>query len=182
MIISMEKASFDEGLIPKIAGGDREAFEKVYRSTKSIVYSFALSILKDRHDAEDIMHDAYIKIFHSAASYRPSGKPLAWILTIVKHLSYNRIRDSRSAENIDDCELSSGHSETDAVENRMIVDTLLEILPGDERQIVILHTAGGMKHREIAELLNIPLSTVLSKYSRSLKKLKDRFSDKEKAI
>lgn len=182
MIIHMEKASFDEQLIPRMAQGDRKAFETIYEATRSIVYSFGLSILKNRHDAEDIMHDTYIKIFQSAASYRASGKPLAWILTITKHLSCNRLRDKKHAENIDDHELSPGNSETEAIENKMIVDALIRTLADDERQIVTLHAAGGLKHREIAELLDLPLSTVLSKYNRSLRKLRNRFQEKEAVI
>lgn len=178
----MEKASLDEQLIPRIATGDRNAFTKVYEATRSIVYSFGLSILKNKQDAEDIMHDTYIKIFQNAASYQASGKPLAWILTIVKHLSYNRIRDRKPAENIDDYALSPGVSETEAADNKMIVDSLIRTLADDERQIVVLHAAGGMKHREIAELLDIPLSTVLSKYNRSLRKLRNQFTEKEAAV
>ena len=58
---------------------------------------------------------------------------------------------------------------------------LMEALNDDERQIIMLHAVCGFKHREIAELLNKPLSTVLSKYRRGLKKLKD-FYKKEGAL
>ena len=178
----MDKAHLDEQLIFRLAQGDRKAFEKIYEATRSAVYSFSLSILKNRHDAEDIMHDTYIRIYQGAASYQASGKPLAWILTIVKHLSFNRIRDRRPEDNIEDYELSPGNSETDAVENRIIIDSLISTLSDSERQIVTLHAAGGLKHREIADILDMPLSTVLSKYNRAIRKLRNRFSQKEAAI
>jgi len=182
MIVNMEKAHPDEQLISRIAAGDREAFEKIYEATRSTVYSFSLSILKNRHDAEDIMHDTYIKIYQNAASYQPSGKPLAWILTIVKHLSYNRLRDRKTEDNIEDHDLSPACSGTDAAENRMIIDSMIKTLADDERQIIVLHASAGLKHREIADLLDIPLSTVLSKYNRAIRKLRNRFSEKETAI
>ena len=58
------------------------------------------------------MHDTYIKIFRNAASYQASGKPLAWILTIVKNLSYNHLRDRKSADPIEDYELLSLEDES----------------------------------------------------------------------
>ena len=59
------------------------------------------------------------------------------------------------------------------VENKMILEYAFSILGEQERTIVILHMINGLKHREIAELTGLPLSTVLSKYNRSLKKMKN---------
>ena len=57
-------------------------------------------------------------------------------------------------------------------EDRQVLHALLDSLDSQERRIVVLHAVAGLKHREIAALLELPLSTVLSKYSRSLKKLR----------
>ena len=54
----------------------------------------------------------------------------------------------------------------------MVLKSALEILKEDERQIVLLHASAGLKHREIAVDLQMPLATVLSKYNRAIKKLK----------
>ena len=58
-------------------------------------------------------------------------------------------------------------------EDRMMLAALLRLLTEEERQIVVLHAVSGMKHREIAALLKMNLSTVLSKYNRALKKLRE---------
>ena len=58
-----------------------------------------------------------------------------------------------------------------AVENRIITNAVLKKLSSEERQIVVLHAVAGMKHREIADCLEKPLSTILNKYRRALKKL-----------
>ena len=55
----------------------------------------------------------------------------------------------------------------------------MNVLNEDERQIVMLHSMAGMKHREIAEIVDMPVSTVLSKYNRSLKKLRQSLEVKE---
>jgi RNA polymerase sigma-70 factor (ECF subfamily) len=64
-------------------------------------------------------------------------------------------------------------------EDKLVLETTLEILAEDERQIVLLHAVSGMKHKEIAKNLGIPLSTALSKYHRALKKLKENLKEEE---
>ena len=64
-------------------------------------------------------------------------------------------------------------------EDRLVLEQCLKALDDSERQIVILHAVGGMKHRETAELLGLPLATVLSKYSRAIKKLKSKLEKRE---
>ena len=76
---------FDETLITRMAEGDGNAFQEIYQHTSSAVYGFALSILKNRHDAEDVMHDTFLKAYSGAITYKPMGKPLAWILTITRN-------------------------------------------------------------------------------------------------
>ncbi len=170
----------DDALILSVAQGDSEAFAALYEQTKSAVYGFALSILRDPHSAEDVMQDTYIHIHKNAYWYRPQGKPMAWILTIVRNLAYTRLREKKKQENPENVEWVAAYEpdrEQDSL-NGMLLDTALRILPEEERQIVILFSVSGMKHREIASLLQLPLATELSKYRRSIQKLKD-FLEKE---
>ena len=164
-----------ENCIEKIAAGDREALTPLYRQTSATVYGFALSILKNRQDAEDVLQDTYLRIWNAAGSYTPGGKPLAWILTITRNLALMRMRErSRTVEMAPDvwqsflAEEAAGNQE-----DRLMLASLLEMLSDQERQIVMLHAMTGWKHREIAELLHLPLPTVLSKYNRALKKIRN---------
>ena len=167
----MNAAQLDEQLIIRMGRGDGAAFRELYHQTSGAVYGFALSILKNRHDAEDVMHDAFIRAYTGAVSYVPMGKPMAWILTIVRNLSYNRLRSGEVCEDLSQYEhLVSADGEMS--EDRIVLEKAMQILDFQERQIVILHAVIGMKHREIAELLDLPTGTILSKYSRSLKKIK----------
>ncbi len=164
-----------DGCIAGIAQGDRDALAELYRQTSTSVYAFALSILKNVHDAEDVLQESYLRIYDAAWSYRSHGKPMAWIMTIVRNLCMMRLREkSRTAELTEEdwndalsesCEMN--------IDDRIILSQCLSQLGEDERQIVILHAVTGFKHREIAAFLDMPLATVLSKYSRSLKKLKN---------
>lgn len=154
------------------------ALARIYEATKSTVYGFALSILKNKADAEDVMHDTYIQMFRNAASYQPMGKPLAWLLTITKRLAYNRLRDEKYPEDIAEHEEAVQEHGTTQAEDRMLVDMAFEILEQTEREIVLLHAVSGMKHREIAELLDMNLNSVLSKYNRALSKMKKELERK----
>ena len=172
----MDTLQLDENLIIRMAGGDKSAFSELYLQTQSAVYGFALSIMGNKHDAEDVMHDAYIKTYWAAISYKPMGSPMAWLLTIVRNLCYTRLKSGRVCEDVSEYENfvsdpSAGDSAGD-IEDREVLEKAMKILDHDERQIVILHALTGLKHREIAELLEIPTGTVLSKYNRALKKMR----------
>ncbi len=169
----------DEKILSEIAAGSASAFKELYTLTSEAVYGFALSILKNSHDAEDIMQEVYIKIYNSADTYQKQGKPMAWILTIVRNLCYNRIRDTRQHDDIADYTHSLSDSDHEAGINAMILEEAMNVLNEDERQIVMLHSMTGMKHREIADIVDMPVSTVLSKYNRSLKKLKKALEIRE---
>ena len=168
----------DENLIIRMAAGDGAAFKELYEETASAVYGFALSILKNKHDAEDVMHDAFIKVYTAAVTYKPMGKPLAWILTIVRNLCYTKMREGGMCEDISEYEDLVSVGEQDSVLEKVILQEALSKLDFEERQIVVLHSLTGLKHREIAEILELPTGTVLSKYNRSIKKLKKQLEEK----
>ena len=163
-----------EKALKDIAQGDMHAMESLYELSKAQVYGFALSILKSAHDAQDVMHDAYIKIYNASVSYTPKGTPMAWILTIVRNLSLMKIREkSRTADSGEEIlELFAAESKIPATEDKVVLQAAMSVLKDDERQIVMLHAIAGFKHREIAEVLELPTNTVLSKYNRALKKLR----------
>ncbi len=172
--IEQTDATTLDTLISQVAQKSDIAFAKLYKLTSDSVYGFALSVLKNTHDAEDILQDCFISIFNAASSYRSDGKPMAWILTITKNLCYQRLRKNAKISDIpeEDWERYLDSKENISVEDRLIISACMNILSDDERQIVVLHAVAGFKHKEIAQILNLHLSTVLSKYNRALKKLK----------
>lgn len=164
----------NETIILDIANGSRDALSELYLQTKNAVYGFALSMLRDMHAAEDVMQETFLQVWNAAGTYVPRGKsPLPWILGIARNLSLARMReDQRLGSWIDDSpEPADPLDQFLACENKIVTRAVLSKLSQEERQIVVLHVVAGLKHREIAALLELPLSTVLNKYSRSLKKL-----------
>ena len=157
-----------DSLIENLAAGSEEAFTELYHQTSAGVYAYALSILKNAHDAEDVLHDCYIRIHESAVNYQSQGKPMAWIFTIARNLCFKLLEQKK---NIAQLPFDPATEMWDP-DDKLLVEACLKILTDEERQIVVLHAVAGMKHRQIGEFLSLPLSTVLSKYHRSIKKMR----------
>lgn len=168
----------DERLLKKIGTGDEEAFRQLYQNTDRTIYSFILSIVKNPPDAEEIMQETYLKVWTSAGSYQSQGKPLAWIFTIARNLCYMKFRDQKHEADIGLDDLSGMETgefcpQIENVADKLVLKAALDILKEEEREIVLLHASAGLKHREIAASLRMPLATVLSKYNRAMKKLEN---------
>ncbi|MCI9293945.1 MAG: RNA polymerase sigma factor [Lawsonibacter sp.] len=163
-----------EQLLLRTGQGDRDAFARLYSLTRDGVYALALSLLHDAHEAQDIAQDTFVKVWESAPAYRPQGSPMAWLLTVARNLARTRLRQGGRQVGLDEEAWNAIPAAAPDVspEDRQLLQEALARLSPEERQIVLLHAAAGLKHRETAQLLELPLSTVLSKYHRGLKKLK----------
>ena len=173
------QAPVDEALFPRIGQGDQAAFEALYRQTERAVYTFALSLLKNPHDALDVTQETYLKVRASAHLYQPQGKPLAWLFTIARNLSNSLLRQSGrsvSAEAYFSAD-GPGCAYLEDPSDRLALTAALDGLEELDRQVVLLHVVSGLKHREIAQDLGLPLGTVLTRYHRALKKLRHILSE-----
>ena len=162
-----------EGLMAGLAAGDRESLAQLYHRTRAAVYGLALSILGSGHDAEDVTQDTYVTAWEKCHLYRPQGTPMAWLLTITRNLARMKLRDRGRTQDLGEEQWHAIPAQSPSVtpEDRAVLEAALNILSDQERRIVVLHAAAGLKHREIAKLLELPLPTVLSKYRRALSKL-----------
>lgn len=168
-----------ELLIEKLSENDMHAMDQLYALIKTDVYAFALAKSQNPQDAEDILQDTFVQIYKYACRYQKQGKPLAWIFTIVMSLANRRFQvNSRYAPLDESFEEAPGeqHFET-TVENQEFLKQLMSILDASEQEIITLHIVSGLKHAEIAKLLGKPLSTVLSKYHRAIKKLQSNLKE-----
>lgn len=170
----MSKNTIDETLFPKIAKGDDMAFTELYYASYKQLYAFILSLTKNKEDAEDLLQNTYIRIRNAAHLYEKSGNPMAWMCTIAKNQFLDFVRKYGKYQGIDFelVENQMTQSTTNDVENKMILEAAFNVLTEEERTIVVSHLVNGLKHREIANIIGIPLSTTLSKYNRALKKMR----------
>ena len=168
-----ERRELDE-LLSGAAAGDREALAQLYRRTRTAVYGLALSYVKNAHDAQDVTQDTFVRVWDSAYQYKPQGSPMGWLLAVARNLALMKLRQGSRQEQLEDEEWDAIPAESPAVtpEDRQVLQQAMAALTDEERQVVMLHAVTGLKHREIAHLLEMPLATVLSKYHRALKKLR----------
>ncbi|EJW92180.1 sigma-70 family RNA polymerase sigma factor, partial [gut metagenome] len=138
------------------------------------VYGLALSYLKNSDDAEDVTQDTFVQVWNCAAGFKPQGHAMAWLMTVTRNMALGRIRSQSRLDHMEpeEWEKLPDESAQPQAEEKILLREMLQCLSPTESRIVTLHAVSGLKHREIAALLEIPLATELSRYHRSLKKLK----------
>ena len=155
-----------------MALGEASAMGEMYDMIKTDVYSYALSKLGNKANAEDITQDTFLRVYENAARYQPQGKPMAWIFTVELNLIRRMYQLEKNPLSLDEAiETGAEDDEFERIVDNDLLRTVMRCLNSEEREVVSLHVVSGMKHREIAKLLGAPLSTVLSRYNRAIKKL-----------
>ena len=162
-----------ESLLVGVANGSQDAFSALYEQTKGRIYAFALSYLHSCHDAEDAMQDTFLKIRTAAHLYEAKGKLMAWMMTIAKNICLMQLRRQQRLVPLEpeaEAVLPELRATMDS-DDRLILEAAFRVLSPEERSVILQHAAAGLKHREIAAQLGLPISTVLSRYNRGIKKL-----------
>ena len=104
---------------------------------------------------------------------------MAWMMKIAKNLFLMKCRKHRELEeNFEDMEGRLGFEDMSRVENRLVLEKMFEKLSAEDRNMIIMHDIAGLKHREIANLLDMPLGTVMARYHRGIRKLQKEFGEK----
>ncbi len=167
--------SLDEQL-KKIAEGDGAAFDAVYEATKGTVYYIALSIVKERALAEDVMQTCFLKVYRYASRYRAGTNAAAWIAKIAKNEALDLRRRRKREHSVDaaDSEYLFPTYEIDG--GGSLTDLARKILKDGEFAVVML-VAEGYKRREIAKMLSLPVPTVTWRYNQAIKKLKQAIKE-----
>ena len=161
-------------LIKELQNGNIEAFDNIYYQTKNIVFYTIFMILKDYQLSEDIMQDTYLKALSKIHTYKRKAHFKSWLITIAKNLAINEFNRRKREMLID---LSENEyllgSSASTVENEILINQIFKVLSDTEKEIVLLHVIGDLKHREIGKLLNKPIGTVTWIYNKAIKKLQD---------
>ncbi len=172
------KVYIDERLFERILGGEQDAFRELYEITYKPLYAFLLSHTLNSEDAQDLLQDTYIQVYKNCHLYRKQGNPMAWMMKIAKNLFLMKCRKERDAVNYDELENELGFTDISNTDNRIVLEKMFQLLSQEDRDLIILHDVGGMKHREIAKLLDMPLGTVTARYNRGIRKLQKEFGER----
>lgn len=176
----------DEEILRRIALGDEEALGMLYDRFGKVAFALACRVLEDGGTAEDVVQEAFVKIWRRAPSFDGSrGNARTWILAIVHHQAIDVCRSRRSlpaTQATYDVEWLSSDAEHvwHAVAARADQETIkkaLASLPDEQRQAIEMAYFGGYTHREISERLAVPLGTVKGRIRIGMEKLRDLLMD-----
>jgi RNA polymerase sigma-70 factor (ECF subfamily) len=177
----------------RLAEGARERvrFEEEALALADQVYRVARGLSRSKEEAEDLMQEAYARAFRSWRSYTPGTNLRAWLLRILTNLNIDRGRraqrtpDQQPLEESDyflynQLEAASGETEEERVLERLSQDHVAEALsavPHDFRDVVVLVDIGDFSYAEAAQILDIPIGTVMSRLHRGRRILKKELAD-----
>ncbi len=171
-----------EKALLKLQEGDTNALASIYDLTSKGVFTFILPIVKDYAVAEDIMEQTYITIYEKINLYKENTNGRNWILTIAKNLAINEFNKSKKIIDYDYNEESlmpEGLYNLDESLDTPTIKLANEILDETEFKILIMYVIGEYKHREIADILHLPLGTVTWKYKHALEKIRTELTKRE---
>ncbi len=166
-----------------LKNGNSEALETIYNETYRGVFSFIFPIMKDYMASEDVLQMAYISVFEKISLYKEGTNALNWIITIAKNIALNEFNKAKRSLDYDFDAEQATPSNLYSFDESLATPTIelaSEILSDEDFRIVLLYVVGGYKHREIADLLNLPLGTVTWKYKTALDKLRVELEKKER--
>lgn len=170
-------------LLAACARGEREALRQIYEIEAPSMLGIALRILRRRDLAEDLVHDALLRVWRSAGRYDPAlGAPRAWLYALLRNLCLNRLRDGREQATDEatlDELLEPALNPTATAERLAEGSALRRCLEGLEprrRDCVVLAFAGGLSHGEVAGHLGVPLGTAKAWIRRALLQLRQCLS------
>lgn len=151
---------------------DLEDFKQLFNEHKKLVFAIALSILRDFELSEDVLQEVFIKLFKQLKHNKISNSK-AWLIKVTRNTALDLYRKKkREITGFDDVFFEQANILSDDPLDKIVLTKYIQLLDFEERQIVIMKDFSGMKHKEIANILEMPLGTVLWKYSKALKILK----------
>jgi RNA polymerase sigma-70 factor (ECF subfamily) len=170
-------------LIRQVARGDDAAFGRFYDRFASLVFAFALRLLRARPEAEDLLQEVFVQAWRQAASYRPErGSPEAWLLTITRSRGIDKLRSIRRRDGAmrPSAEESGTGAERGTVESgaarseaKLVVGGVLAGLSDSQRQVLELAYFEGLTQTEIAARLGEPLGTIKTRMRTGLERLRE---------
>lgn len=166
----MNKKKLDSCL-RSVALGDNKEFALLYEKTKNGIYALLYPYYRNHWDTENAMQSVYVRIRCYAHKYRSGTDARAWIFQVAKNYALNDIKKISREKCMSDDVLETVGDKTEMPTGE-VFDALNNALDEREREIVVLHVLWGYKHREIAQMTDMPIGTVTSKYKTSIAKMK----------
>lgn len=182
----------DQELVKRFVQGDEPCIEVLINRHKNKVFTYIILIVKNQQLAEDIFQDTFIKVIRSLkeGKYKDNGKFVSWVIRIAHNLTIDHFRKEKQISTFsnDDYEtdifnsrkLADGTIEDILVESQIVreVKLLIEELPEDQKQVILLRHYGGLSFKEIAEQTGVSINTALGRMRYALINLRKLIEQK----
>ena len=168
----------DRLLVWRFNRGSKDALRRIYEKYKDDLLGLAVTLLRDRSVAEDIVHDVFVSFARSCGTFRLNGTLKGYLSTCVANGARDRNRSKSGRDTgLDAAEAAGSNSPGPAeyavgCEESDKLEDLLGRLPYEQREVIVLHLHHGMRFREIAKALDVSINTVQSRYRYGLDKLR----------
>jgi RNA polymerase sigma-70 factor (ECF subfamily) len=179
--------SSDAAIVTRVLGGDREAYRFIVRRYQNRLHAMVLGMVRNQEDARDITQNAFIKAYESLGSFRIESSFYTWIYRISMNLAIDHCRrgQRRKTSSFDEAvgqsdeetpidPLPAPDNPQKALQRKELQATILAALgqlPEEHREVVLLREVEGFSYKEIADMLDLPEGTVMSRLFYARKKL-----------
>lgn len=181
----------DNELVVKFINGDEQAIETLIHRYKNKVYTYILLTVRDQQLAEDIFQDTFLKVIKSLTDgrYQENGRFLQWVMRIAHNLVIDYFRREKQMNTVSsekyDFDLFNSNKYSDQTIEDEIIDfqitkdirRLVDELPSDQKEIILLRHYGGLSFKEIADQTNVSINTALGRMRYALINLRKIIKD-----
>jgi len=186
----------DQELVQAYIKGDQSAIESLINRHRSKVYTYILLTIKNQQLAEDLFQETFIKVIQSlrGGKYRDNGRFLSWVIRIAHNLIIDHFRKEKQMNSVsnDDSEIDLFNSKklSDKNVEEIIVNSqikaelrmLINQLPPDQREVVLLRHYGELSFKEIADQTDVSINTALGRMRYALINLRKMIQEKELSL
>ena len=169
----------DAELVVALARGDRAALAALYDKYAPFLMSLAMRVVRDRREAEDLLHDVFLEVWRSAVDYDPArGRVRTWLAVRMRSRALDRQKSARISRRagdesvLDRVESEGAAGSIERGPDQQRVRAALGALSGEQRRIVELAYFDGLSCSEIAAAIAVPIGTVKSRMAAAMAKLR----------
>ena len=193
---ALKERELDAELVARVQAGDRDAFRELFEKYHRRAFAVSLGVVKNKQDAMDVVQDAFINVHHHIQNFQGSSSFYTWLYRIVMNLSIDHIRrvSRKKGVDYDDTISREGHVAGDGALLPSISDSnpaktvlrhelseairsALDTLPEYHREVILLREVEGLSYEEMAEVLDVPKGTIMSRLFHARRKMQEQLSE-----
>ncbi len=191
-VAAISRREEDRAIVERIQNGDQAAFRELFDRYHRRALAVAIGVVKNEHDARDVIQDAFVKVHKNIDKFEGSSSFYTWLYRIVMNQCIDHIRKGKRRKHVDfdeqvqrEEESSSSLGATSgaldanpsrAVLNRELgaaIQDALEQLPEHHRAVIVLREIEGLTYEQIAEVLDVPKGTIMSRLFHARRKMQE---------